>query len=202
MLNRVTLMGRLVADPELRSTASNLSVCSFRIAVDRDYKKGDQKETDFIDIVAWRSTAEFVANYFKKGRVIAVDGRLQIRPWEDKDGNKRFATEVVADNVYFGDSRPNQNSQNGQNSQTGYPASGGDYGGYPAQDGSYGGCPAYGGYPPANQQGQFPRLMVMGLMKALYLALGRTNTQEVFKLCSGGEQFPARSDPHSMYEEI
>ena len=103
MLNRVTLMGRLVADPELRSTASNLSVCSFRIAVDRDYKKGDQKETDFIDIVAWRSTAEFVANYFKKGRVIAVDGRLQIRPWEDKDGNKRFATEVVADNVYFGD---------------------------------------------------------------------------------------------------
>lgn len=156
MLNRVTLMGRLVADPELRSTASNLSVCSFRIAVDRDYKKGDQKETDFIDIVAWRSTAEFVANYFKKGRVIAVDGRLQIRPWEDKDGNKRFATEVVADNVYFGDRRPNQNSQNGQNSQTGYPASGGDYGGYPAQDGSYGGCPAYGGYPPANQQGQFP----------------------------------------------
>ena len=134
MLNRVTLMGRLVADPELRSTASNLSVCSFRIAVDRDYKKGDQKETDFIDIVAWRSTAEFVANYFKKGRVIAVDGRLQIRPWEDKDGNKRFATEVVADNVYFGDSRPNQNSQNGQNSQTGYPASGGDYGGYPAQE--------------------------------------------------------------------
>ena len=106
MLNRVTLMGRLVADPELRSTASNLSVCSFRIAVDRDYKKGDQKETDFIDIVAWRSTAEFVANYFNKGRMIAVDGRLQIRPWEDKDGNKRFATEVVADNVYFGDSKP------------------------------------------------------------------------------------------------
>ena len=155
MLNRVTLMGRLVADPELRSTASNLSVCSFRIAVDRDYKKGDQKETDFIDIVAWRSTAEFVANYFNKGRMIAVDGRLQIRPWEDKDGNKRFATEVVADNVYFGDSRPNQNSQNGQNSQTGYPAAGGDYGGYPAQDGSYGGCPAYGGYPPADGYGAY-----------------------------------------------
>lgn len=153
MLNRVTLMGRLVADPELRSTASNLSVCSFRIAVDRDYKKGDQKETDFIDIVAWRSTAEFVANYFKKGRVIAVDGRLQIRQWTDNDGNKRFVTEVIADNVYFGDSRPNQN---GQNSQTGYPAAGGDFGGYPAQDGSYGGYPAYGGYPPANQQGQFP----------------------------------------------
>lgn len=153
MLNRVTLMGRLVADPELRSTASNLSVCSFRIAVDRDYKKGDQKETDFIDIVAWRSTAEFVANYFNKGRMIAVDGRLQIRQWTDNDGNKRFVTEVIADNVYFGDSRPNQN---GQNSQTGYPAAGGDFGGYPAQDGNYGGYSAYGGYPPANQQGQFP----------------------------------------------
>ena len=199
MLNRVTLMGRLVADPELRSTASNLSVCSFRIAVDRDYKKGDQKETDFIDIVAWRSTAEFVANYFNKGRMIAVDGRLQIRPWEDKDGNKRFATEVVADNVYFGDSRPNQNSQNGQ---TGYPAAGGDYGGYPAQDGSYGGYQPMAVILRQTSRGNSPRLMVMGLMKALYLALGRTNTQEVFKLCSGGEQFPARSDPHSMYEEI
>ena len=131
MLNRVTLMGRLVADPELRSTASNLSVCSFRIAVDRDYKKGDQKETDFIDIVAWRSTAEFVANYFKKGRVIAVDGRLQIRPWEDKDGNKRFATEVVADNVYFGDSRPGgAGGNNGAYSQA--PAYGAPAGGYSA----------------------------------------------------------------------
>ena len=131
MLNRVTLMGRLVADPELRSTASNLSVCSFRIAVDRDYKKGDQKETDFIDIVAWRSTAEFVANYFKKGRVIAVDGRLQIRPWEDKDGNKRFATEVVADNVYFGDSRPGgAGGNNGGYSQA--PAYGAPAGGYSA----------------------------------------------------------------------
>ena len=124
-------MGRLVADPELRSTASNLSVCSFRIAVDRDYKKGDQKETDFIDIVAWRSTAEFVANYFKKGRVIAVDGRLQIRPWEDKDGNKRFATEVVADNVYFGDSRPGgAGGNNGGYSQA--PAYGAPAGGYSA----------------------------------------------------------------------
>lgn len=172
MLNRVTLMGRLVADPELRSTASNLSVCSFRIAVDRDYKKGDQKETDFIDIVAWRSTAEFVANYFNKGRMIAVDGRLQIRPWEDKDGNKRFATEVVADNVYFGDSRPNQNSQNGQNSQTGYPAAGGDYGRISGTGWQLWWCPAYGGYPPQTSRGNSPRLMVMGLMKALYLALG------------------------------
>ena len=85
--------------------------------------------------------------------MIAVDGRLQIRQWTDNDGNKRFVTEVIADNVYFGDSRPNQN---GQNSQTGYPAAGGDFGGYPAQDGSYGGYSAYGGYPPANQQGQFP----------------------------------------------
>ena len=111
MLNRVTLMVRLVADPELRSTASNLSVCSFRIAVDRDYKKGDQKETDFIDIVAWRSTAEFVANYFKKGRVIAVEGRLQIRPWEDKDGNKRKAFEIVAESVHFAESKKDKSNE-------------------------------------------------------------------------------------------
>ena len=111
MLNRVTLMGRLVADPELRSTASNLSVCSFRIAVDRDYKKGDQKETDFIDIVAWRSTAEFVANYFNKGRMIAVDGRLQIRPWEDKDGNKRKAFEIVAESVHFAEPKKDKSNE-------------------------------------------------------------------------------------------
>ena len=157
MLNKIILMGRLTRDPELRRTESGTAVCSFSIAVDRDFKsKNGEKETDFIDIVAWRSTAEFVSKYFTKGRMAVVEGRLQIRDWTDKEGGKRRSAEVIADNVYFGDSRPNQNSQNGQNSQTGYPASGGDYGGYPAQDGSYGGCPAYGGYPPANQQGQFP----------------------------------------------
>ena len=127
MLNRVTLMGRLVADPELRSTASNLSVCSFRIAVDRDYKKGDQKETDFIDIVAWRSTAEFVSKYFSKGRMAVVSGRLQIRPWEDKDGNKRRSAEVVADNVYFGDSKRDTESSGGYNAGNSYNA-GSSYG--------------------------------------------------------------------------
>ena len=106
MLNRILLMGRLVADPELRRTQSGTPVTSFRIAVDRDFKnQSGEKETDFIDIVAWRATAEFVAKYFAKGRMAVVEGRLQIRDWTDKDGNKRRSAEVVADNVYFGDSK-------------------------------------------------------------------------------------------------
>ena len=154
MLNKIIIMGRLTRDPELRRTGSGTAVTSFSLAVDRDFKsQSGEKETDFIDVVAWRSTAEFVSKYFTKGRMAVVEGRLQIRDWTDKDGGKRRSAEIVADNVYFGDSRPNQN---GQNSQTGYPAAGGDFGGYPAQDGSYGGYSAYGGYPPANQQGQFP----------------------------------------------
>ena len=104
MLNRIILMGRLTRDPELRKTQSDTPVCSFSLAVDRDYKKdGEKKETDFIDIVAWRSTAEFVRNYFAKGRMAVVEGRLQIRDWTDRDGGKRRSAEVVADNVYFGD---------------------------------------------------------------------------------------------------
>ena len=107
MLNRIVLMGRLTRDPELRKTQSDTPVCSFSLAVDRDYKKdGEKKETDFIDIVAWRSTAEFVRNYFAKGRMAVVEGRLQIREWTDKEGGKRRSAEVVADNVYFGDSKP------------------------------------------------------------------------------------------------
>lgn len=106
MLNRIILMGRLVADPELRRTQSGTPVTSFRIAVDRDFKsQSGEKETDFIDIVAWRATAEFVAKYFAKGRMAVVEGRLQIRPWTDRDGNKRTSAEVVAENVYFGDSK-------------------------------------------------------------------------------------------------
>ena len=109
MLNRIVLMGRLTRDPELRKTQSDTPVCSFSLAVDRDYKKdGEKKETDFIDIVAWRSTAEFVRNYFAKGRMAVVEGRLQIREWTDKEGNKRRSAEINADNVYFGDSRPAQ----------------------------------------------------------------------------------------------
>ena len=106
MLNRIILMGRLTRDPELRKTQSDTPVCSFSLAVDRDYKKdGEKKETDFIDIVAWRSTAEFVRNYFSKGRMAVVEGRLQIREWTDKEGGKRRSAEVIADNVYFGDSK-------------------------------------------------------------------------------------------------
>lgn len=101
MLNKIVIMGRLTRDPELRQTQNQIPVASFTLAVDRDY--GD--ETDFIDCVAWRKTAEFVSNYFFKGKMAVVAGRLQIRKWEDKDGNKRKSAEVVADNVYFGDSK-------------------------------------------------------------------------------------------------
>lgn len=111
MLNKIVLMGRLTRDPELRRTNSgtavaSFAVASFAIAVDRDFKgQGGEKETDFIDIVAWRNTAEFVSKYFSKGRMAVVEGRLQIRDWTDKEGNKRRSAEVVADNIYFGDSK-------------------------------------------------------------------------------------------------
>ena len=106
MLNKIILMGRLTRDPELRRTQSGTAVASFTLAVDRDYKPQDgERETDFVDIVAWRGTGAFVSKYFTKGRMAVVEGRLQVRDWKDKDGNKRRSTEVVADNVYFGDSK-------------------------------------------------------------------------------------------------
>lgn len=107
MLNRIILMGRLTRDPELRHTQSGTAVASFTLAVDRDMKNKQtgQRDTDFIDIVAWRNPAEFVSRYFTKGRMAVVEGRLQIRDWTDKEGNKRRSAEVVADNVYFGDSK-------------------------------------------------------------------------------------------------
>ena len=107
MLNHIVLMGRLTRDPELRRTASGVAVASFTIAVDRDFgnRETGEKETDFIDIVAWRQTAEFVSKYFAKGRMAVVSGRLQIRVWTDREGGKRRNAEVVADNVYFGDSK-------------------------------------------------------------------------------------------------
>lgn len=107
MLNRIILMGRLTRDPELRRTQNGTAVTSFSIAVDRDFKNKDtgEKSTDFIDIVAWRQSAEFVCDYFSKGRMAVVEGRLQIRDWTDKDGNKRRNAEVLADNIYFGDSK-------------------------------------------------------------------------------------------------
>ncbi len=107
MLNRIIIMGRLARDPELRRTQTGTPVASFRLAVDRDFKDKatGERSTDWIDVVAWRSTAEFVSRYFTKGRMAVVEGRLQMRDWTDKDGNKRVAAEVVADNVYFGDSK-------------------------------------------------------------------------------------------------
>jgi single-strand DNA-binding protein len=114
MLNRCVISGRLTRDPELRH-AGETPVCSFTIACDRDFKNaGGERETDFIDVVAWRATAEFVHKYFSKGRMAAVDGRLQIRDWTDKEGAKRRSAEIVADNVYFGDSKPAADSGSSQ----------------------------------------------------------------------------------------
>lgn len=107
MLNQITIAGRLTHDPELRHTASGTAVASFSLAVERDYtsKDGGERETDFIDVVAWRGTADFVSKYFTKGQLAIVSGRLQIRPWTDDNGNKRRSTEVVAEHVYFGGSK-------------------------------------------------------------------------------------------------
>ena len=133
MLNHIIIMGRLTRDPELRRTGSGVAVASFTVAVDRDFggRDGGEKETDFIDCVAWRQTGEFVSKYFTKGRMAVVSGRLQIRSWTDKDGNKRRTAEVVADNVYFGDSK--------RDGDGGSAYSGNAYGAAPA-------APAFGGY--------------------------------------------------------
>ena len=112
MLNHIVLMGRLTRDPELRRTGSGVAVASFTIACDRDFGQNGQKETDFIDVIVWRNTAEFVDKYFNKGRMAVVSGRLQIRKWEDKNGNKRNTAEVVADNVYFADSKQDGQTDN------------------------------------------------------------------------------------------
>lgn len=113
MLNHVVVMGRLTRDPELRRTGSGVAVASFTVACDRDFaaKDGGEKETDFLDCVAWRQTGEFVAKHFSKGRMIAVSGRLQVRSWTDKEGNKRRSAEIVADNVYFADSKKEETQQ-------------------------------------------------------------------------------------------
>ena len=112
MLNHITIMGRFVRDPELRRTGSGIAVASFTLAVDRDFKSngGGEKEVDFIDCIAWRQAGEFVSKYFTRGRMAVVSGRLQIRSWTDKDGNKRRTAEVVADNVYFADSKSDSTS--------------------------------------------------------------------------------------------
>ena len=113
MLNKVVIMGRFTKDPELRRTGSGTAVTSFSLACDRDFKsQSGDKETDFIEVVAWKNTAEFVSKYFGKGRMAVVDGRLQIRDWTDKAGNKRTTAEVVADNVYFADSKRSESNDN------------------------------------------------------------------------------------------
>ena len=142
MLNHIVIMGRLTRDPELRRTGSGVAVASFSVAVDRDFagRENGERETDFIDCVAWRNTGEFVSKYFTKGSMIVVSGRLQIRGWTDKEGNKRRTAEVVADNVYFGEGK--------RNSEGGSYSNGNSYGGN-----SYGGntysapaAPGYGSY--------------------------------------------------------
>ena len=154
MLNHIVIMGRLTRDPELRRTGSGIAVTSFSLAVDRDFggRDGGERETDFIDCVAWRHTGEFVSKYFTKGRMAVVSGRLQIRSWTDKDGNKRRTAEVVADNVYFGDSRrdsDNAGSSYGGNTYGGASYGGNNYGGnaYNAPAPSYGGYSAPAGAP-------------------------------------------------------
>ena len=145
MLNKIFLMGRLTRDPELRRTQTGTPVASFSLAVDRDFKDKStgERTTDFIDVVAWRQTAEFVSRYFTKGRMAVVEGRLQIRDWTDKDGGKRRTAEVIADNVYFGDSK---RDGDGGSYSTGFNQGGYAAGGYsaPAAPSGYGAPPAGG----------------------------------------------------------
>ena len=144
MLNHIVIMGRLVRDPELRRTGSGVAVASFRVAVDRDFapKDGGERKADFIDCVAWRQTGEFISKYFAKGRMIVVDGRLEMRDWTDKDGNKRTSAEIVVANAYFGDSK--RDGDSGNSSYGGNAYGGNNYGGSsysaPAP------APSYGGY--------------------------------------------------------
>jgi len=151
MLNHIVIMGRLVRDPELRRTGSGIAVASFRVAVDRDFapKDGGERKADFIDCVAWRQTGEFISKYFTKGRMIVVEGRLEMRDWTDKEGNKRTSAEIVVANAYFGDSK---RDSDGGSAYAGNSYGGNAYGAAPAP--AYGGynapaaapAPAYGGY--------------------------------------------------------
>ena len=146
MLNHITIMGRLVKDPELRRTQSGVAVCSFTVAVDRDFQSREaaEKQTDFIDVVAWRQTAEFVSKYPTKGRMIVVDGSLQSRKWQDKTGQNRVSWEVLANNIYCGDSK-----RDGM--------SGGDYAApaYGAPADSYS-APSSGSFAEIEEDGELP----------------------------------------------
>ena len=114
MLNKVILMGRFTRDPELRSTPQGISTCSFSIAVDRNFvRQGEERKADFINCVAWRQTAEFISKYFKKGSMVALEGSIQTRSWDDQDGKKRYATDVVVNQVYFAESKRDSQSSMG-----------------------------------------------------------------------------------------
>ena len=143
MLNHIAIMGRLTRDPELRRTGNGIAVASFSVAVERDFGKNEngEKETDFIDCVAWRQTGEFVSKYFTKGSMIVVSGRLQIRSWTDKEGNKRRSAEVVADNVYFGESKRSSEGNSNYSSYGNNNNYGGSYNSNPAPASA----PSYGG---------------------------------------------------------
>ena len=134
MLNHITIMGRLVRDPELRRTGSGVAVASFCVAVDRDYqsKDGGERKADFINCVAWRQTGEFISKYFTKGRMIVVDGRLEMRDWTDRDGNKRTTAEVNVDNAYFGDSKRDSDNSGSYGGNTYSAPAAPSYGGYSA----------------------------------------------------------------------
>ena len=153
MLNKIFIMGRLTRDPELRRTQTGTPVASFSLAVDRDFKDKStgERTTDFIDVVAWRQTGEFVSRYFTKGRMAVVEGRLQIRDWTDKEGGKRRSAEVIADQVYFGDSK--RDSDGGGYSNAGYASGGGYSGGYAAPS-----APAPSGYGAPSGGDQFAEL--------------------------------------------
>lgn len=151
MLNKIDIMGRLVRDPELRRTGSGIAVANFTVACERDFAQDGNKETDFVDCVVWRQTAEFVSKYFQKGSMIVVSGRLESRKWTDKDGNKRTSWEVRGENVYFGGTKKDSDSS----------GNGGSYGGYNSQGyGSGNGYPAGGYNEPVPQyvQGDFAEI--------------------------------------------
>ena len=148
MLNHIVLMGRLVRDPELRRTQSGIAVTSFRLAVDRDYanQQTGEREADFIDVVAWRSTGEFVSKYFAKGRMAVVSGRLQMRNWTDNNGQKRTSAEVVAENVYFGESKRDSDGGSSYGGSYGGSYAGGSNYAAPSSPAGYGAPSSPAGY--------------------------------------------------------
>ncbi|MBQ7187449.1 MAG: single-stranded DNA-binding protein [Ruminococcus sp.] len=161
MLNKVILMGRITRDLELKQTPQGVAVLSFSIAVDRNFvKQGEERQADFINCVAWRQQAEFISRYFGKGRMIAVEGNLRTRTFDDQSGNKRYVTEVYVDSVYF----TGEKAQQGGYQQGGYPQQGGyQQGGYPQQGGyQQGGYPQQGGYQNNPQQNSYPQAPAAG----------------------------------------